>query len=52
MKKLKVIGAIATVLGLLAEFISDYVDEREMEELVDERVRALLGEGKENTNEI
>lgn len=50
MKKLKVIGAIATVLGLLAEFISDYVDEREMEELVEEKVQALLG-GKENNNE-
>ena len=49
-KMIKVIGGAATVLGLLATVVGNWVQERTMEITIDEKIEQALN-GKENTDE-
>ena len=49
-KMIKVIGGAATVLGLLATVVGNWVQERTMEITIDENIEQALN-GKENTDE-
>lgn len=44
MKKIKIIGAIVGVLGFLLEGVSGYIEEKKMEEMIDEKVSKRLAE--------
>lgn len=43
-KMLKMLGIIATVLGLAVSTLSDYVEEKMMEATIEEKVREALAE--------
>ena len=45
--KMKIVGALATIVGLAATFISDWANECEIEELIDEKIKEALGQNKE-----
>lgn len=49
-KMIKIIGGAATVLGLLATVVGNWVQERTMEITIDEKIGQALN-GKENTDE-
>ena len=49
-KMIKVIGGAATVLGLLATVVGNWVQECRMEITIDEKIEQALN-GKENTDE-
>ena len=49
-KMIKVIGGAATVLGLLATVVGNWVQERTMEITIYEKIEQALN-GKENTDE-
>lgn len=48
---IKIIGFAATALGLAATVVTDWVNERKMEEMVDEKVQAALATREEDTEE-
>ena len=51
-KIVKVIGVAATVLGLMASVVTDWVNERKMTEMIDEKVNeALANKAKEEKEE-
>ena len=48
---IKVIGFAATILGLAATVVTDWVNEKKMEEMVDEKVQAALATHATEENE-
>lgn len=48
---IKVIGFAATILGLAATVVTDWVNEKKMEEMVDEKVQAALATNATEENE-
>lgn len=51
-KIVKIVGIIATVLGIGASVVTDWVSERKMEQMVDEKVKeALANTNKEEDEE-
>lgn len=49
-KWIKIIGTAATVFGLLANVVTDWVKERKMTEMIDEKIDKALSE-RENEEE-
>ncbi len=47
----KIIGLAATVIGFGATLLSDWVNEKKMEEMVDEKVNEALAKREENEEE-
>lgn len=47
-KTLSVIGGIAMVVGLIAEFVGNWVGNKQTEEMVDEKIKLALEEHEEN----
>lgn len=45
-KIIKIVGVVATILGIGASVVTDWVSERKMEQMVDEKVKEALA----NTN--
>lgn len=45
-KIIKIVGIVATILGIGASVVTDWVSERKMEQMVDEKVKEALA----NTN--
>ncbi len=50
-KWIKVIGLAATVLGLGATLITDWVNEQKMNETIDAKINEALNNKEENENE-
>lgn len=50
-KVIKVIGLTATAIGFIATIVNDWVNERKMEEIIDEKVNEALAEKDENEEE-
>lgn len=50
-KMMKIIGGAATVLGLLATVVGNWVQERTIEMTIDEKVTAALNSKDEDENE-
>lgn len=51
-KIVKIVGIIATVLGIGASVVTDWVSERKMEQMVDDKVKeALANTNKEEDEE-
>ena len=48
---IKVIGFAATIFGLAATVVTDWVNEKKMEEMVDEKVQAALATNATEENE-
>lgn len=49
---LKIVGMIATLAGLAAGVLTDYVNEQKMNEMIDEKINARMAlETKENEEE-
>ena len=48
---IKVVGFAATILGLAATVVTDWVNEKKMEEMVDEKVQAALATNATEENE-
>lgn len=48
---IKAIGVIATVMGMGATLVSDWVSEKKMEEKIDEKVKEVLAEKNEDDEE-
>lgn len=42
-KVIKVIGVVAMILGLGAEMVSDWVDEKMTEDMIDKKIKKALG---------
>lgn len=49
--KIKVIGVIATIVGMAATFISEWASEASIEETVEEKVNEILMERERKENE-
>lgn len=50
-KLIKILGAAATIGGLLASVVSDWVNERKMETMIDEKVNKALADKESETEE-
>ncbi len=50
-KIVKIIGFAATILGLGASVVTDWVNERKMEQMVDEKVKEALTTNEEDEDE-
>lgn len=52
-KMIKIIGGLATVMGLVATVVGNWVSERQTEMMINEKVEAALAEknGKESNEE-
>ena len=46
-KKIKILGILGTLLGLGATLLTDYADEKKMEETIDEKIDEKLKERME-----
>lgn len=46
-KKIKILGILGTLLGLGATLLTDYTDEKKMEETIDEKIDEKLKERME-----
>lgn len=46
-KKIKILGILGTLLGLGATLLTDYADEKKMEETIDEKIDEKLKEQME-----
>lgn len=49
--KVKILGIIASVIGIGATLVSNWVEEQTMEELIDEKVNAALSKNEVEESE-
>lgn len=46
--KLEIIGTVITLAGFILGFVGDYVDEKALDQTIEEKVKAAIAEHKKN----